>query len=401
MIALYVRRTRHRPRLNFLSQSHKPLVIRNARTRPIRILVLGPSLEILGGQSVQVSRLLAALRSHSAVEVSFLAMNPRLPRPLHALQRMKFVRTVVTLLYYLATLPRAVARCDVLHVFSPSYWAYLLGPLPAMLIGRLMKKTVILDYHSGEADDHLRRWAISAKSIRRLASTISVPSEYLRNIFHAHGLVASCIPNIVSATKLPFRERRELQPRILSNRNLEAMYDVATVIHAFARISQVFPQATLTIAGEGSQREHLRTLAERVSSTRIVFLGRVEPNQMATHYDSADLYLNASRIDNQPLSLIEAMLCGVPVVTTNSGGIPWLVKHGTTGLLANAGDDEVIAAHALRLLDDPEMAQRIATSAREYALIEFSEERVVPQWIELYVSLVQKHSGSSGNRVGA
>ena len=88
-------------------------------------------MDILGGQAVQLARLHEQLRNTPGLEVGFLPMNPRLPGPLRLLQRVKYVRTVATSIGYWILLLSRVRQFDVIHAFSPSYWAFLLGPVPS------------------------------------------------------------------------------------------------------------------------------------------------------------------------------------------------------------------------------------------------------------------------------
>ena len=170
---------------------------------PIRVLLVGPSLAILGGQSVQLKRLLDKLAQVPGIDVGFLAVNPSLPGPLATLQRIKFVRTVVTSIAYLFSLLRTVPRYDVIHAFSASYWSFVLAPLPAMLVARLFGKRVVLNYHSGEAEDHLTRWRRTAIPAMRMAHRIVVPSAYLVDVFARFGLPAMAIHNFVDVERFP------------------------------------------------------------------------------------------------------------------------------------------------------------------------------------------------------
>jgi glycosyltransferase involved in cell wall biosynthesis len=109
-------------------------------------------------------------------------------------------------------------------------------------------------------------------------------------------------------------------------------------------------------------------------------------------YDGADLYLNASRIDNFPGSILEAFASGTPVVTTDAGGIPHLVAHGRTGMLAPVGDDAALADAALRLLDDPELAAGIAERARAEAVGRYGWAAVRDRWAALYRTLAGREA---------
>ena len=111
------------------------------RATPLRILVVGPSFDILGGQAVQAGRLIARLRELAGFEVGFLAINPRLPGVLRKLQSIKYLRTIVTSLLYIANLLAQIPRYDIIHVFSASYFSFVLArrPPPSLLPGSLEK----------------------------------------------------------------------------------------------------------------------------------------------------------------------------------------------------------------------------------------------------------------------
>jgi hypothetical protein len=101
----------------------------HSAARPVRVCIVAPSLDFLGGQAIQAQRLLAAFAGSERVHAAFLAVNPRLPGPLRALQRIKYVRTIVTGIAYVASLVSRVKDYDVLHVFSASYWSFVLAPV--------------------------------------------------------------------------------------------------------------------------------------------------------------------------------------------------------------------------------------------------------------------------------
>src|SRR5881296_2164939 len=117
----------------------------------LRIGLVAASLDIVGGQGVQADTLSAEL-SNTGYDVTFVPINPRFPARLEWVRRYPYLRTVVNEALYLPSLLR-LRNVDVVHVFSASYWSFLLGPVPAMLAARLFGKRLVLNYHSGEADD--------------------------------------------------------------------------------------------------------------------------------------------------------------------------------------------------------------------------------------------------------
>jgi glycosyltransferase involved in cell wall biosynthesis len=195
------------------------------------------------------------------------------------------------------------------------------------------------------------------------------------------------VANSIELPRLPYRRRMTLAPRILSNRNLEPMYNVGLILQAFARIQRRYPTAQLTVAGDGSQRGALERLAHDLALMNVTFVGRIDPRAMPQLYDAADLYLNASNIDNAPLSILEAFACGVPVVSTRAGGIPFIVQDGTTGRLVPCNDADALATAALELLDLPEQALRLADQARAECVTQYAWDRVVDRWCRTYADL--------------
>jgi len=176
----------------------------------------------------------------------------------------------------------------------------------------------------------------------------------------------------------------------LSNRNLEAHYGVDCILRAFADIQKEIPDAVLTVVGDGSQRNALENLATELHlQPRATFTGRVEHEEITRHYSASDIYLNASKIDNQPLSILEAFACGLPVVTTDAGGIPDIVTDENTGFLVPVGDHKALAARALTLLDDPPIAAMMTERAR-VECERYTWPVVCPQWLDLYHSVAKK-----------
>jgi glycosyltransferase involved in cell wall biosynthesis len=363
--------------------------------RPIRVCLVAPSLSILGGQAVAAQRLLERLRTVPGLEVDFLPHDPRSNALLRLLQRVKYVRTVATSIAYVASLIRRLPRYDVVHVFSASYWSFLLAPTPAILIGKWLGKCVVLNYRSGEAEDHLQRWRRTAIPTMHQADAVVTPSGYLVDVFSRFGVQAEAISNFVDPDAVTFRRRDSLRPVFLSNRNFQALYNVPCVLRAFAVIQARLPDARLIVIGDGPEREHVHETARALALRNVEFVGAVRPAEMGQWYDRADVYLNASDIDNMPNSIIEAFACGLPVVTTRAGGIPYVVEHERNGLLVDCGDHEALAAAALRLLEDAALAQRvIAEGLRDVEQL-YTWAAVSDRWAAVYRRLVQARDAAA------
>jgi len=163
---------------------------------------------------------------------------------------------------------------------------------------------------------------------------------------------------------------------------------VPCVLRAFAVIQARIPEARLIVIGDGPERTRVHETAHALRLRNVEFVGAVPPTEMGRWYDEADVYLNASDIDNMPNSIIEAFACGLPVVTSRAGGIPFVVQHERNGLLVECGDHEGLAAATLRLLEEPALAQRLIAEGLRDVEQHYTWGAVSDGWAQLYRRLV-------------
>lgn len=352
---------------------------------PINIAMVAPSMRILGGQAVQAERLLREWAGDPDVHAWLVPINPLPPAPLRRALDIKYVRTVATQLCYWPLLIKELRRADVVHVFSASYASFLLAPLPAILVARLLGKPVVLNYRSGEAPDHLARSRVARATLRRVDRNV-VPSRFLQGVFAQHGIPSAVIPNIVDVERFAFRQRDPLQPRVLSTRSFEPLYNVDATLRAFRLLQDRYPAATLTLVGHGSEEQRLRALASELRLEHVRFAGRVQPDDIWRDYAEADIYLQTPDIDNMPSSVLEAFASGCAVVSTNAGGVPAILDHDVHGLLVNRGDYTAAAAAMMRLIEDPALVARLTAAARK-SCDQYRWQQVRPEWVALYRSL--------------
>jgi glycosyltransferase involved in cell wall biosynthesis len=251
-----------------------------------------------------------------------------------------------------------------LHVMANSGWAWHLFAAPAIWIGRARKKPVVVNYRGGGAERFLQRQFILARPTLKRASSIAVPSSFLQEVFGKRGFSTHIVPNIIDLSRFPPRDTVNLDAHILVARNLEDLYDIPTAIRAFGRIRERFADARLTIAGSGSRRAALERLCVELGiADAVTFTGELDNERMGELYRSGALLLNPSLADNMPISLLEAMACGLPIVSTNVGGIPYMVRDEVTALLVPPKDPEAMARAALRVLSDATCARRLCAAA--------------------------------------
>ena len=330
----------------------------------LRAVIVGPLPPPAGGMANQTSQLAELLRQEGA-SVELVQVNA--PYRPAWVKRFRGLRALARLFPYGVALWRAAGRADIVHVMASSGWAWHLFAAPAVWIGRARGRPVVVNYHGGEAEGFLRRSAARVRPTVRCASQLLFPSGFLLDVFGRFGMPGRVVPNVVDLARFTPAEGRAPRAHLVVARNLEPIYGIETALRAFAVVVAQRPDALLSVAGSGPQRAELEALAAVLGvAGRARFTGRLDRNQMAALYRDADLTLNPSRADNMPVSVLESMACGVPVVTTDVGGIPHLVRHEHTALLVPPDAPQAMAGAALRVLGDA----RLAVSLRRAGLEE-------------------------------
>lgn len=348
------------------------------REKKIRVAIVATSLSIIGGQSIQAARLIDSFKGDERISLFFIPNNPET-----IFQKIKIFRTIFASLKFWWLLLKDIPKADVVQVFSSATTGYIIATLPPLFFSKVFRKKVILNYHSGELEDHIRQWKLTALPSMKRFDKIIVPSQFLVDIFNNYGLKAEAIYNFIDTERFKFRERKSLSPLFLSNRNFELHYNVSDILRAFQIIQEKYPGARLEIAGFGSEEDRLKELAATLGLKNYEFIGKIDPEVMPEVCNRADIYLNASLVDNMPLSFIEAYSCGLPIVSYKTGGIPYILEDGRSGILVGQNDYEALAKGAIRLLEDQEFAAELIKNAKAETS-KYTWEKVKDQWRRLY-----------------
>lgn len=352
----------------------------------MRIALVGPLPPPSGGMANQTAQFAKLLRVDGH-EVRLVQTNP--PYPSRVLGAIRGLRAAVRLGFYVRQLLRDLRGADVVHIMANSGWSWHLFAMPAIRVARRMRVPVVVNYRGGEAPEFFARsWKWVRPSIVRAAAVV-VPSTFLKEVFAQYGVDAEIVPNVVDLSRFSPRqqagdERRSQTPTLLVARNLEAIYDVGTAIRAFHRIRADHADATLVVAGSGAEAAGLETEANALGlGSSVRFVGRVDNADMPGLYRSADIMVNTSLVDNTPNAILEAWASGVPVVSSDVGGIRHLVDDGVTGCLVPARAPEAVAAAIESLLAEPSRYAHLRAAGLVKAA-EFSWENVRGQWYGVY-----------------
>jgi L-malate glycosyltransferase len=251
----------------------------------------------------------------------------------------------------------------------------------AILYGRLWRKRSVVVLRNGSMRQFIERWPRWTPFILSQPDLVFTPHQFLQEQLAAVGLrVDGTIPNFVKLEKYNFRERGVIAPRFLYLRGMHPMYNAPMALRAFALIQRKYPDAELTMAGkEGQDSDHCRSLVRSLKLRNVHFLGLIPKDEIPVLADKHDIYLHTNRVDNMPVSIIEMWACGIPIVGTNVGGIPYLIRNREDGLLVESEDYETMAEVCFELLSNPELVKTLSFNGRVRAM-ELGWEKVKPKW---------------------
>jgi len=353
-----------------------------------RIAIVGPLPPPSGGMANQ-TRPLAELLRNEGIDVEVVQVNA--PYSPAWVGKLPVARALFRLLPYLFKLWRAAGHSHVFHIMANSGWSWHLFATPAVWIGKLRGTRTIVNYRGGEAESFFTKSFFWVRPTLLAATSVVVPSGFLEVVFKKWDVATIVIPNIVNLERFTPAERQGRDtsaPHVVVTRNLEPIYDIATALRAFALLREKFPRARISIAGSGPQRAELEALAKELDiEDAVTFTGRLDNADMAALYRSADLMINPSLVDNMPNSVLEALASGVPVVSTNVGGVPYIVEHGKNAWLVPAADPKATADAALRLLSDFALTEMLIHNG--LALVpRFAWSSVRDLWLSTYRMLI-------------
>jgi L-malate glycosyltransferase len=254
----------------------------------------------------------------------------------------------------------------VVAVFSGRAFAY--AEL-ASVLGRRFGKTVVLHLHGGALPTFAAAHGRRVDRVLHRADAVVAPSAYLAGAFEGCGLDVRVIPNALPVATYRFREREAVRPRLLWMRAFEDLYRPRLALEVLTRVRSTVPGATLTMAGQdGGELGALQDQVRRMGLTEAVrFPGFLDEEAKRAAFDAHDVVLTTSRVDNMPVSILEAAASGLPVVAFPVGGIPDLLTHDQTALLALDGDPDDMARAVGRLLTEPGLAGRLSRNGRRMA----------------------------------
>jgi glycosyltransferase involved in cell wall biosynthesis len=252
----------------------------------------------------------------------------------------------------------------------------------------------ILILHGGNLP---ARFVKSRKIVRWMfthAVDIVSPSDYLR-MKSIEALLPEpiLISNPIEINQYIFKPRATLQPKLLWVRSLQSIYNPVMAISVVENLKQLYPSILLTMIGP--DKENLLPQLEEIVKEKkleghVAFTGKLSVKEWTALAMHHDIFINTTHIDNTPVSLLEAMALGLPIVSTNVGGIPYLIQHKVDGMLCADNDVQAMCGSIQLLMNDEELVSTITLNARREIEQNYTSNFVLDSWAKL----IDKHTSN-------
>ena len=233
-------------------------------------------------------------------------------------------------------------------------------------VARFLNKPLIMVLRGGNLPDFAQQHNQWVQRVLARADGIIAPSEFLAEFVRQWSLEVEVIPNVVRLEDYPFRLRSRPGPKLLWMRTFHEIYHPEMAIEVLKEVRRSIPEASLTMAGqEKGLLDTVRDLAQSYGLNGAVrFAGFLDQAGKRKEFAAHDIFLNTNRVDNAPVSVLEAAAFGLPVIATRVGGIPYLLDDGQNGLLVEDGDVKGMAQAVLRLLQEADLGEKLSFNGR-------------------------------------
>lgn len=233
-------------------------------------------------------------------------------------------------------------------------------------IARLRGIKYIPFLHGGDLPNRLKSAPFLTKLIFKNAHINVAPSNYLKSQFQENGYSnVIFIPNTFEVQNYEFKHRENIQPNLLWVRALADLYNPKMALKVLALLKEDYPTATLTMIGPDKEDclQELKDEAQRLG-IKVNFTGKLSKTDWIKLSKESDIFINTTNFDNTPVSVMEAMALGLPIVSTNVGGLPYLLHDGETALLCNPNDVDGMTTLIKKYLNDCQLVNSITKNAR-------------------------------------
>jgi len=276
--------------------------------------------------------------------------------------------------------------------------------IPLGLSGFLIKKLFGKPYVVyGRGSDVYNPWIfkniVSKLVLRNADAIIALTEDMKKRIQNIHDRSVFVIPNGVDLERfgelpqeIPDKESKLTDEKvIIFIGTLRPVKGVRYLIEAMRMIAEGYKRTRLLLVGDGEERGYLEKLVNKMGLEDCVsFIGRVPHERALTYMVTSDVFVLPSLSEGFPMTILEAMACGLPIVATRIGGLPEVIEDGRSGFLVEPENPKEIAERVLLLLEDNELRKRISLNNKE-RVEKYSWQHIVNRLAEVYSGIFPNH----------
>lgn len=263
---------------------------------------------------------------------------------------------------------------------TTAFWyAYLIG-----LSCKCLKINYITILHGGNLLNRFHKSHYFSHVLFKNSFANVAPSKYFEMAFKARGYQQTLmIPNVLQISQYEFVLRESFSPKILWVRSLAEDYQPFFAIDVLVSLKKIYPNAQLTMVGpeKNITIHQLKKYAQR-QEVEVVFTGKLSKSEWIALAKHHDIFLNTSKTDNTPVSVLEAMALGLPVVSSNVGGLSFLLNHQKNALLINDFCTKQFCEAISDIITNPQNTQTLVQNAKQ-TVEAFDWENIKELWIHL------------------
>ncbi len=248
---------------------------------------------------------------------------------------------------------------------------------------RILRKKYIPFLHGGNLPYRLKKSPLLSKMIFDNSYKNVAPSNYLKTAFEERDFPTGYIPNILDIENYTFKKRERLSPKILWVRAFKHLYNPMMAIEVLLEVKKEFPNASLCMIGPEKDDSYnlVKTRIENENlESSVQLTGVMKPKDWHKKSEEFDIFINTTNFDNTPVSVMEAMALGLSIVSTNVGGLPFLIEDGKDGFLVEKNNPDSMAETIIKLIENPPI--NIIMNAKIKAE-SFAWSNIKPMWINL------------------
>jgi glycosyltransferase involved in cell wall biosynthesis len=252
---------------------------------------------------------------------------------------------------------------------------------------KMLNKKILMTVHGGSIPERMQKDPSRFLQSLKRADKIVTPSRFLQHELSQYNLSTTVIENVLPVKQYPFQSKKKFRPKVLWMRTFEDIYNPFMAVDVALLLAEKYDGFEMIMAGadRGLLAATKQYANEKGLGEKICFPGFISDEQKIRYAQDYDFFISTNNVDNAPVSLVEFMALGLPVISTKAGGVPYMIENNKNGFLVDMNDAAGMANKIVELIEHPDQAHAIACNARKYAE-QYDEDVVMEKWRELLLN---------------